>query len=257
MNRDPDLSEMANEKLLDLLVDDELDAARRRELLVQLEATATGWRQCALAFLEAQALSSDLQGAALEPHGGNPRPSSAVPDGRQIVRRLRHWTLLAASVTGAFIAGWILRPSPTRLATADAVAVAPSNGDQQQVADAHPASTGTMSAGTIEQGSQDAGPGTKRDPAGVRVTGILTLKFDDHGQEREMQLPVIDAAGIDVRHWLEQPSTVNAAAVKALERRGHKVESQRQLVTVSLKDGRRLLLPVDQVDVRFAHRVYQ
>ena len=72
-----------------------------------------------------------------------------------------------------------------------------------------------------------------------------------------MQLPVIDGEGIDIRQWLERPSAVNALAVQALERRGHKVESQRQLVTVNLKDGRKLLLPVDQVDVHFAHRIYQ
>ena len=42
------------ETLVELLVDDELDAAERRALLAHLDATAGGWKYCATAFLETQ-----------------------------------------------------------------------------------------------------------------------------------------------------------------------------------------------------------
>lgn len=42
------------ETLVELLVDDELDAAERRALLERLDATDGGWKYCATAFLEAQ-----------------------------------------------------------------------------------------------------------------------------------------------------------------------------------------------------------
>lgn len=42
------------ETLVELLVDDELDAAERRALLERLDATDGGWKYCAIAFLEAQ-----------------------------------------------------------------------------------------------------------------------------------------------------------------------------------------------------------
>ena len=42
------------ETLVELLVDDELDAAERRSLLERLDATDGGWKYCATAFLEAQ-----------------------------------------------------------------------------------------------------------------------------------------------------------------------------------------------------------
>jgi hypothetical protein len=68
---------------------------------------------------------------------------------------------------------------------------------------------------------------------------------------------VIEGPGIDTRWLLEQPPAIRASVVQALERRGHKVEAHRQLLTVNLKDGRKLILPVDEVDVRSANRVYQ
>jgi hypothetical protein len=152
----------------------------------------------------------------------------------------------------AFAAGWIAHPAPNRPVTADAVALAPLPIDEQSAPPESPTAVGTTGVR-----SQENAPDLEKDVAAARITGILTLKVDDHGHERELQFPVIDAAGIDLRHWLTRPSGLNASAVQALERRGHKVESQRQFVTVSLKDGRNLLLPVDQVDVHFAHRVYQ
>jgi hypothetical protein len=86
---------------------------------------------------------------------------------------------------------------------------------------------------------------------------MLALEVDDHGQPRTLQVPVIEGRGIDVRWLLEQPPAIRASVVHALERRGHRVEAHRQLVTLGLKNGRKLILPVDEVDVRFAGRVFQ
>jgi hypothetical protein len=260
MSENPSLPEAFDHGLLDLLVDGELDAARRRELLLTLEATPGGWRQCALAFLEAQAWSSDLRGAADDPVERKHASHKVAGVGRMPIHRLRNWSLLASCLACAFFARWIVRPTPPVPVAEDPVALAPNPVDRQQVAVTSPVADSPNPAGKIEETDQDLqaiASEPERDPPGVRVTGILTLKFDDHGQEREMRFPVIDAAGIDVRQWLEQASSLNPSAVQALERRGHKVESQRQLVTVNLNDGRKLLMPVDQVDVHFAHRVYQ
>ena len=46
--------------LFDRLVDGELSAAERRELLASLDGRPTGWRRCALAFLEAQTWQDEL-----------------------------------------------------------------------------------------------------------------------------------------------------------------------------------------------------
>ena len=46
--------------LFDRLVDGELSAAERQQLLASLDDRPGGWRRCALAFLEAQTWRSDL-----------------------------------------------------------------------------------------------------------------------------------------------------------------------------------------------------
>jgi hypothetical protein len=49
------------EILLDRLVDDDLEGGEYRRLLLDLQQRPDGWRRCALAFLQAQALRSHLQ----------------------------------------------------------------------------------------------------------------------------------------------------------------------------------------------------
>jgi hypothetical protein len=55
-----------------------------------------------------------------------------------------------------------------------------------------------------------------------------------------------------------QPAAVPEDVRQALERLGHHVEQQRRFVPYRLDDGRRLVIPVDQVEVRPAEiRSYQ
>ena len=48
MTGEPIVSTSDEDRLFDLLVDGELDEARRRELLAKLDHTPGGWRSCAL-----------------------------------------------------------------------------------------------------------------------------------------------------------------------------------------------------------------
>lgn len=59
----PNLTEATDEqleRLIDRLVDGELNESLRRSLLIELDHRPQGWRRCALAFLEAQAWQSGL-----------------------------------------------------------------------------------------------------------------------------------------------------------------------------------------------------
>jgi hypothetical protein len=64
--------------LLDRLVDGELPEAQRRNLLSSLDGRPEGWRQCALAFLEAQSWSAALGQAAGDSAAKLPDSSSHV-----------------------------------------------------------------------------------------------------------------------------------------------------------------------------------
>jgi hypothetical protein len=238
-------------RLLDLLVDGELDDVRRAELLRQCEDSPALWRQCALTFLEAQAWRRDLHVAANESRPDASRLEDSLPIKQQRFRRWRVRGLLAATVACAFFAGWVSRPSPQAPQIADRIATAPDKTESQSAAPPSIPNIAESPAPAESLATQ------KTEPAAGRISGVLTLTFDDHGQKRQLRLPIIDSAGVDVEKWLAQTPELNAAAVQALERHGHKVESHRQLVGFNLKDGRRLVLPMDQVDVRLKHRVYQ
>jgi hypothetical protein len=55
--------------------------------------------------------------------------------------------------------------------------------------------------------------------------------------------------------WLERlPGAMPADVLQAFQRTGHEVRQHRELIPVDLNDGRRLVMPVEQVDVHFVGR---
>jgi hypothetical protein len=233
-------------RVFDLLVDGELDSMRRHELLSRLDATPDGWRRCALAFLEAQAWRSEIRSAFDAPADLKSQDQGRASKRKSWVTRVGRFSLLALGLCLAFGAGWLIRPADDGRRGGGLV------DPPAALAKSEVASDETTDKITPE--SDEIGPQL---PASMRMAGILTLQIDDHGQTRQVRVPVLDASGIDIRSLLEQAPAVRSPAIQALERRGNKVETHRQLLTVDLNDGRKLILPVDQVDVRFANRVYQ
>ena len=224
-----------DQQLVELLADGELDEGRRRELLSRLDGMREGWKRCALAFLEAQTLRAALR-ARTQASRGTPQPALA-PSRTSVAARVATWTGVAALAIVAFCSGWLLRPS-------EKVAVVGAGPSIEREAD---------------ESIPPVAPGDRNGPrtSNLHLAGIVTLKVDDHGTPREIEVPVLAGSDDELRRLLEQPPAVEASVVQALERRGHKVAAHRQLVAVDLKDGRKLVFPIDQVDVRFAQRVFQ
>lgn len=225
--------------LLDLLVDGELAEDERRELLAWCEREPDGWRRCALAFLEAQNWSQVLghlteparQPVAVEnwPTNDHARPVTLRPH----FWHVRQWgTMLAmaASVALAFTLGvWVRDAGKVeRFATDDPPAM-------QFVENKSP---DRLSSGRPEQGPRQA---------------ELAVGAPERGAD-EIQLPAAAGDG-----WLlVEPSAMPTDVQRALERMGHRVEQRRQLVPYRLEDGRRVVVPVDQVDVHpVGNRSYQ
>jgi hypothetical protein len=63
---------------LDRLVDGQLQPAEYRELLRQIDKDPDGWRQCALAFLQHQALEREFQELAVLPDGSRDTSTAAA-----------------------------------------------------------------------------------------------------------------------------------------------------------------------------------
>lgn len=70
-------------------------------------------------------------------------------------------------------------------------------------------------------------------------------------QGSSFRVPAVERDNID-QQWLRSfPPAIPDDVLQAFNRTGHEVEQHRELVPVPLKDGRRLVVPVDQVDVHY------
>jgi len=178
MNNEMQSLRPVNERLLDRLVDNELDAAGSRGLLKALDESPDGWRRCALAFLEAQAWRSDLRGAVAASALAPSPPAHPVPRTRSRAVRVGQAGLIAAAVILSFGAGWLARPGrddrlPVDAGTASS-GVVQREGDDEERPDRLPADSGKSGL----DGQQN-----------VRLAGTLTLEVEDHGQSRTLRVP--------------------------------------------------------------------
>ncbi|SIO01694.1 hypothetical protein SAMN05444166_2052 [Singulisphaera sp. GP187] len=229
-----------DDRWIDRLVDGELEESERQRLLARLENEPGGWRRCALAFLEAQAwtrtFASSSETKALDSdhpdmithhliHSGKPaNPIRPRQDSRR--RPVQKAGILAAGILLAFAAGWIANgasgpfsPTPTPLSVYG-VAELPksSNGSKPAVAESR--------ASTVQRDLEPAEPA---------------------------RLPELEEAG-----WQTETSLVLTEPVRReLERRGYHVQERSGLVSMELKNGQSLAVPVDEVELHYVgNRTY-
>jgi hypothetical protein len=208
---------------IDRLVAGELDDAERRGLLLALEGDPEGWRRCALAFLEDQAWRQAFAHA-----GTMPSRSEAAFVAPISPRRGRHWirrgaiaaSIIAATFAAGFATGGISRAVP-RVETAK---------EDRPKADEPRA---------VPQGEQ------------VREVGSIALVDGAGGESPPRRIPILAGPGINERWLREQPPTVPEYVRARWERQGYQVEERRKLVSVTLEDGRRVSIPVDEVELDY------
>ncbi len=218
----------------DLLVDGELSEEDRRTLLGQLDREPGSWRRCALAFLEAQMWKQEF-GVLLQP--ATEAASSPQPAGRSFWNRQMPTLLaMAASFLIALVLGMALR------------------GGGASLPGSRP-SLGNMATMTTQALPGPRTPG--QDPAAAaNPWQMVTLTASDGAQEapESFELPVRSGTRLDPQ-WLQSlPAPVPSDVVQALRDSGHQIEQRRELVPVPMRDGRRLVVPVDQVDIHYVGR---
>jgi hypothetical protein len=204
------------DRRLDLLVDGELPEDDRRSLLGQLDHEPDGWRRCALAFLEAQTWKQAFGAIArpsVEPIA-KPQPASDK--------------------------GWG-RYGSTFLAVAGSILFALALG-------IHMRSTGSLTTTTMNAPAMPVRQGPGAANPWQMVT--LTAFGDRDGAPQSFQLPAAEGNRID-EAWLQSiPSPVSPEMLQALQQSGHEIRQRRQLLPVEMQDGRRLVVPVDEVEIR-------
>lgn len=241
-----------DERAIDLLVDGELGDAERRSLLDRLDRAPAGWRRCALAFLEAQAwrqLMRESNHVAAAPASAGATDVACIPQ----EKGRRGWTpaawpvpALAAAVLAAFAVGWLTHAATGRVD--DLASTEQTRSTDEHVAGATPSPADSSPAESIAE-SEPSSP--------FQVIGFVTLTIEQDGTEKAVSVPIVDGSEIDEEWLLSQPVTIPEAILREVERQGHKLVANRQLVPIELGDGRRAVMPVDRVEVRLAGRVYQ
>jgi hypothetical protein len=214
----------------DRLVDGELSADEYKALVAGLDDEPGGWRRCALAFLEAQALGGELSAIRQCGKVAVPPVLSVAVAPRKAAEPARWKLLLAmsASFLVAFILGVTLpglwRPVPgTRLAGPE-----------------------------IPVQSRDAAPAASLPDGLVRTVGNARLVFDGPSgtQSPGGDVPIYELPAAAGSSWLTQHEpTLPEELIDELERRGHRVEWRQQYVPVNLEDGREGVIPVESYQI--------
>ncbi len=246
---DPDPMAPITVAFLDRIVDGELSTAALREALERLESEPDGWKRCALAFLEAQCWRESFRAEQCR------APALADGDAHSISQSIRRsnrpslgWrrVAIAAGVAAiSFALGWRVRPDqpPPRETTA---ASAPATANQS------PPSAGVESDQIDNLPYVAAGMPRDERPSSDPTPPILTVgRLRVGGTDSAATVPIVAGPGIDEEWVRNQPPPITEHQQAILEQQGFQVDRRRRLITATLADGRRVSVPIDQVQVRY------
>ena len=240
----------------DRLVDGELIAAERRQLLASLDDEPGAWRRCAMAFLEAQAWRQSMHGIQLSSdptHDVEARPdvvdrapiaAAAIRDelGRT-ERNLRRTSLvgLILAMAGCFIVAFLLGTEFRRRATT----VQPAAESLAASQNTHPANThpaNTEQAITPQDGEVPVALDE------VTPWGEATLLVDDEGGQ-EVDVPVFDLDADARQVLLENSTAALDDLVYDLRQRGFEVRQDVRWSPVDMGGGQQMYVPVGDFEI--------
>jgi hypothetical protein len=217
------MDERNDELRYERLVDGELTREDYRALVAALEEEPGGWRRCAMAFLEHQALARELGGLGDSP-GAVPRAATMPSAGGK--RILPMLLAMAASFLVAFGLG-AFAPRFFSMARQDLTL-----------------------AGNV---SVERSPGVEGAAGGdyvhrtLRPVGNLRLLVDgSSGETAERgQVPVYEAAGEIEQLLAAEGPVLKPELIELLRQRGYEVHYEQQYFPAPTDDGRQIIVPVD------------
>ncbi len=229
-------SEESNLELeIDRLVDGDLTDTERSQVLSKLDAYPGVWRQCALAFLEAQSWRESLRALTDSLPPAAPRASTPAR-ARSAANPGLFWIGFAGIFVVAFSLGFGLglRTLEETGAPRDPLAQDSAASEEE----------------TPGPGEQPVrGPGVPPAPAGadgpIEWVGVI--------EDPEMQqvVPIVSGPGLDEEWLRRRPAPLSDYARQQLERHGYRVEQGRRLFSIRMRDGERVTIPIDLVSVQY------
>ena len=214
-----DSSDNIDDRQLDRLVDGELTSDEYRELLAELEQTPNGWRRCAHAFLESQALGQSLP-LVMQTTPSCPQTESAPTaekssnSGTASFRRMETLAALAASVMVAFGLGWYVSGIDNSMVDG------PGPGLATNVVDPQESPVHTVAKPQFVYVNQPGG--------GMPIAIDHNKQFDPDAK------------------W-DSSWGMSPEQLQKLKDSGQPYQTQNRLIPVSLENGERVVVPVQDV----------
>jgi hypothetical protein len=209
-----------DDRIIDRLVDDELSPTERRAVIDQLEADPASWRKVGLAFLEAQAWKRGADALLIAPRSRPENATDSVPIKAPALSRGRLWAAIFIPI--AFVLGYVTPRSGDRLTPFKDV--------------------------TTEQNQTQGKPSSE--PSVPAIVGGADLAANLDGRP-VVRVPLVPSQSLDP-DWGKAPAELVPEYVRLQwERRGYAVEEHRSLLPVPLADGRKAVVPVENVRVKY------
>ena len=213
---------------IERLIDGELNDAEQQQLLRAFDAQPDTWRAVALGFVEAQWVRSELA-------GWNPT-TVAAPTAQTS-------TSLSSPAAGLGRASQVMTALAALVATF-AIGIAARHWWPAKTAD--PTGGSIVNTDPRSVGPHIGRPVDEPTPLQVQRAGAPR----DETALRRVNLPLIPAERVDPRSLYNAPA-ITPELKAALQRMGHVVHEERRFYSVELKDGRRVLVPVNEIRVEF------
>jgi hypothetical protein len=244
---DKDLQTIGNEQF-DRLVDGELSEAERRHLLGSLDDMPDGWRRCALAFLEAQCWKDELAEIVREP-AGRPQAPSVARRGSWTGGRLGTVLAMAASFLVALILGIAMRDVWRGGGQAGP--------EQDEFAAVETPDDARGAEPVVPESALAQHPPTPGQTPGVMPEWQTVRLAVDKGPDAEPEmvyLPARQVESVDGLWEQSMGSVFPPGLLEEFQRAGYRFRQDRRLVPLRLKDGRQLVLPVNEVEFDYDGR---
>ena len=217
---------------IDRMVDGELNTEQQRALLLDCEARGN-WRNLALAYVESQTLAKELKNfaspaASTQTVGGETRgdlvqPTSNDANGPQERSTWKPWSLAAAillSLGLGYGAGWTWKLPTSGFASPGQIVQSP------------------RSSGF--DGAPGNGSASPTQSMQMMVANPVTREL------QQIQLPLVSASDLP-SGWEDrlQPTRLPEDVLRELNAGGLNIHQTRTMTPVRLRDGRRVIVPVD------------
>ncbi|HEY4759908.1 MAG TPA: hypothetical protein VIH42_04945, partial [Thermoguttaceae bacterium] len=206
-----------------------------------LDREPDGWRRCAMAFLEAQSWKKEIGDLRQSVTAVSLSTKPVVLKTKQINPHFKLLGTLASMAACFLLTLWIGVWWQQHGRHAAAI-IAGGNSNQ-------------LVSKTSEQAATILPMRSDQTSTPWQLVRLSPAGSTDSSQA--LQLPAIERDQIDEQWLKSMPDSIPNNVVQALRHAGYRVRTNQELLPLQFKDGRRLVVPIDQVDVKYVgNKVY-